>query len=116
MKDLSARFGVLRDGVAFKFTSRLTLEEMYKRLTELGLWHWYERDSDHWGYYISASPMPDTQIKILIDPDDGRFALNLKFVSEAPEAQQQFDKLRRDILTCVLPAIDASSPTPTETY
>ena len=106
----------MRDAVAFKFISGLALEEMYKRLTELGPWRWYERDNDRWGYYISASPMPDTQIKILIDPDDGSFALNLKFVSEAPEARQEFDNLQRDLLIRVLPAIDASGPTRTGTY
>ncbi len=106
----------MRDAIAFKFISGLTLEEMYKRLTEIGPWHWYERDNDRWGYYISASPMSDTQIKILIDPDDGSFALNLKFISETPEARQQFDKLRLDLLTRVLPAIDAINPIPTETY
>ena len=108
--------GAMRDAVAFKFTSSLTLEQMYKRLTELGPWHWYERDNDRWDYYISASPMSDTQIKILIDPDEGSFALNLKFVSEMPDAQQQFEKLSLDLLTRVLPAIDAIGPTPTETY
>jgi hypothetical protein len=106
----------MRDSVAFKFTSGLTLEEMYKRLTGLGPWHWHERDNDRWGFYISASPMPDTQIKILIDPDDGSFALNLVFVSEAPEARQQCDNLCRELLTRVLPAIDAIDPTRTETY
>jgi hypothetical protein len=110
------REGTMRDAVAFKFTSSLTLEQMYKRLTELGPWHWYERDNDRWGCYISASPMSDTQIKILIDPDEGSFALNLKFVSEMPDAQQQFEKLSLDLLTRVLPAIDAIGPTPTETY
>ncbi len=108
--------GAMRDAVAFKFTSELTIAEMYKRLTELGPWRWHERDNDRWADYISASPMPDTQIKILIDPDDGSFALNLKFVSEAADARQQFDNLRRDLLTRVLPAIDASGPTRTETY
>lgn len=61
-------------------------------------------------------PEPDTQIKVLIDPDHGRFALNLKFVSEAPEARQQFDNLLRDLLTRSLPAIDAIGPTRTEIY
>jgi hypothetical protein len=33
-----------------------------------------------------------------------------------PDAQQQFEKLSLDLLTRVLPAIDAIGPTPTETY
>ena len=106
----------MRDSVAFKFACGLTPGQIYERLTDLGPWHWYERDNDRWGYYISASPMPDTQIKILIDPDDGRYALNLQFASEAPTARQQFEDLCRDLLTRVLPAIDAIGPSRTGTY
>lgn len=106
----------MMDAVAFKFASGLNFGEMYKRLTELGPWRWYERDNDRWGYYISASPIPDTQIKILFDTDESRFVLNLRFASEAPEARQQFDDLRRDVLTRVLPAIDAVGTTQTGTY
>ena len=106
----------MRDSVSFKFTSELTLGEIYQRLTNLGPWRWYERDNERWGDYISASPIPDTQIKILIDPVDGGFALNLKFVSETPEAQQEFDDLRQDVLARVLPAIDAINPTEAGTY
>ena len=42
---------------AYNFKSPLSIEQMFERLKELGVWRWLERDNDRWGDYISASPV-----------------------------------------------------------
>lgn len=105
---------------AYKFKSPLTIEQIHERLKALGPWTWDERDSDHWGFYISAAPVDDADkaiVKILIDPDDQAwFAVNVHFRSDKPAAAAQFQALRQVLFSRVLPAIDATALTKTDDY
>jgi hypothetical protein len=105
---------------AYNFKSPLSVEQMFERLKELGVWQWHERDNDRWGDYISASPVESArhaQVKILVDPEDTTtFAVNVHFESDDPNAQSQFNDMRQTLFTKVLPAIAAQALTETDTY
>ncbi len=110
----------MKELFAYKFRSPLTIEQIHATLVALGTWAWHERDSDRWGFYTSASPVPDAdhaQVKILIDPDaQDWFAVNVLFQSARPEATSQFAKLRNHLFTRILPAISATQLTETDDY
>ncbi len=105
----------MKELFAYKFRSPLTIEKIHAKLVALGTWSWHERDSDRWGFYTSASPVPDAdraQVKILVDPDtQDWFALNVLFQSARPAATSQFAELRSHLFTRILPAISASQLT-----
>jgi hypothetical protein len=107
----------MRRAIAYKFKSSLTLGQIYDRLNAHGSWRWYERDSDAWGYYISASPAAGSQVKILKDPEDRSLAVNFNFVSEdETSAEARFAELGDDLRERILPAIDATDIVPAATY
>ena len=110
---------MVNETFAYKFRSSMTIEQMFGRLKELGGWEWYERDNDAWGDYISASPVSGArhaQVKILVDPPSGLFAVNVRFESDGPNAKSQFDGLRQTLFASVLPAIAAHEISETDTY
>lgn len=110
----------MKELFAYKFKSTMIIEDMFEHLKTLGPWTWHERDSDRWGFYMSAAPVADADraiVKILIDPDDlDWFAVNVHFRSEKPAAATQFQELRHVLFSRVLPAIGATELTETDDY
>jgi len=107
----------MKDLFAFTFESDISLSDMLVRLNNNGPWRWIERDSEHWGDYISTRALKDpdyAMVKLFVEPS--HFAVNVKFESSRPDAQTSVDGLRQTLLTKVLPLIGARNVQPTDTY
>lgn len=107
----------MNDLFAYTFESDVSLSDMLVRLNNHGPWRWIERDSEHWGDYISTRALKDpdyAMLKIFVEPR--HFAVNVKFESSRPDAQASLDELRQTLLTNALPMVGARNVQPTDTY
>ena len=92
--------------IAYEFRSHLSLNQVLERLISVTPWHWTERDSDTWGRYFSTRAREDYAM-IKVYEGDGCFAVNIKFKSNAPDAESDWNALHDQVLAVVLPALDA---------
>ncbi len=100
---------------AYRFTTELTLPQVFERLNEEGPWRWSMRDSDRWGDYMSTLAFPDyAMVKLFAEPD--HYAVNVLFESERSEGPMELHMLKTILLDSLLPAIGARDVTPTATY
>ena len=100
------------------FITPLTAAQMYARLRETHDWNWMDRDGDRWGDYLSSSAIPGfpgASVSLYADePEPGRCALNVRFRSDATDAETRFEALRRRLAATLLTSIEAQATTETE--
>jgi hypothetical protein len=100
---------------AYAFTTALAPAELFARLRAAGPWQWIDRDSDRWGDYVSSSGVPGTIVKIIPgEPAPGQWTANVRFESDAGDADAAAARIRDTLLRVVLPAIGAQGVTETE--
>lgn len=100
---------------AYAFSCPLDLEALRSRLDEVGPWDWIERESHWWGDYISAGCKRDYAILKIYETGEPGYQIDIRFESEGPAAQEEWEAFHADILDRLLPAIPAGSVHPTET-
>ena len=102
---------------AYSFKTDLTLAQIFARLNEAGPWRWLERDSDHWGDYLSSVALRGVHTAVLkIFEEPTHFVVQTRFESEAPDSAAELETLRATLFEKVLPAIEARELTPADTY
>jgi hypothetical protein len=74
---------------------------------------WFDRDGDRWGEYLSTTEVPGISgatysVALLSDePTLGQCALNIRFRSDAHDAQARFYSLRKVVESRLLPSVHA---------
>ena len=103
---------------AYAFTISLDLEGLRKKLNELGLHTWIERDNHYYGDYLSArTHIGDGVYKIYTDDVENGYCLTLKLEGEdGPALHRQFDDLVHAAINDLLPASGARDIRPTESF
>ena len=110
---------------AYDFESDISLEEMLQRLQASTSWRWRMRENDRWGDYLSAAPHPremgdyaparESMVKV-IERAKGQYAFNIRYESRLPDAEEDFERLHREISERVLPELHAGNIQRTEDY
>ncbi len=101
---------------AYSFDSDLNPGQVLAKLNQTGPWEWVERDNDSWGWYISAAPLDDPHYAIVKVIFERPRAVNVRFESDADNADALLEDLRRTLLERLLPALGARNVAPTDTY
>lgn len=107
----------MTDVYAYRFKSELSLEQIFTQFKDLGPWRWIERDNDNWGEYISARTLQDPHYgmaKLIVETD--HYVINVLLRSDEPDADHQFDSVRRVLFDRLLPAIGAHELEETDDY
>jgi hypothetical protein len=100
---------------AYSFKTELSLDEIFTRLNEMGLWRWSRRYNDNWGDYVSTRALSDyAMVKIFQEPD--HYAVNVVFEVNRATADAEFSEFQGTLLNQILPSIGAREVTDTDTY
>jgi hypothetical protein len=100
---------------AYRFRSKLSLDEILERLNQVGPWRWHERWKDAWGEYLFArlSPAPyNAVVKLIAEPR--YYVVNVRLIAERPGGQAEFAAAHERLFNVLLPAIGAGCVSPTE--
>jgi hypothetical protein len=104
--------------VAFAFSTELTLDEIYARLQQTGVWTWHRRDNDRWDNYLSAAAVPEphrVMVKLFVE-DGGEYVVDIlfRYREEDPAARAAYEAARKVLFERLLPAIGAGNVRPAE--
>lgn len=103
---------------AFQFTTPLPPREMFARLLADRSWGWLARDSDRWGEYISTAQVPGVpgaRLRVFSDePQAGMCMVNASVPSDAASLPVLEQRLRKLLLSTLLPSIEARDVTEIE--
>jgi hypothetical protein len=94
--------------IAYGFRSKLSFDQIADRLMKgQRQWRWGERDNDNWGRYFSARVCADHAIVKVFEEGDGKFAVNIKYESDADGAEADWNSLHEQVLKELLPSLGA---------
>jgi hypothetical protein len=102
---------------AYRFKSKLSLDEILERLNQLTPGAWHERWKDAWGEYLFGriSPAPYNAVVKLI-AEDTYYVVNVKLRAEKPGGEAEFQAAHDRIFDELLPALGARGLKPVDYY